>query len=179
MPYRSIGSISPRKAADMASMASAVVPPYMEARSAPSLMRSFVLPPSSLIGVPAFFIIAPNTDANWLYSFFEIPTEVAAESAQECICADEFLNTASTAPTDCSRSPASLMKFLVRAEICWMPANASAPPIATLNAEPKRLPASRPPASAWVEALENMPRKLPDTFSFRPEIAPENRAADE
>jgi hypothetical protein len=46
IPYFSIGSYSPRNAADRASTASAVEPPNVAARSAPVVIRESVVPAS-------------------------------------------------------------------------------------------------------------------------------------
>ena len=106
-PYRSMGSRSPLRAEDRAATASAVVPPNMADRSAPRVMRSLVLPPSSLMDTPAFLSWAPIRVASSLYSFLVRPTALAAPADQERTWSAPSLKTSWTAPTDCSRSAAA------------------------------------------------------------------------
>ena len=74
VPYFSSGSYSPRSAAPMASMASDVVPPNMEDRSAPRPMSWLVLVPNCSMGMPAFLSEAPSWVAKVLYSELARPT---------------------------------------------------------------------------------------------------------
>ena len=60
--------------------------------------------------VPPFFSDAPSTDASSLYALAEIPRFFAEFCAHECICPADCLKTESTAPTDCSISPAALIE---------------------------------------------------------------------
>ena len=63
-PYRSIGSLSPLRAEEMAWTASVVEPPNPADRSAPREMRSRDLPASSSKLVPPFLSCVPMTVAN-------------------------------------------------------------------------------------------------------------------
>ena len=104
-----MGSLSPFRALESAPTASAVVPPNMDARSAPRVTSSLVFPPSSDMAVPPFFSWVPITVDSWLYWSRVKPTDWAAFLAHWCIWPALSLKTVSMAPMDCWRSPASEM----------------------------------------------------------------------
>ena len=77
-------------------------------------MRSLVFPPSSSMGVPAFFRDAPSFAANSLYSFSVRPRDWSAASDQASIWSALSLKTVWTPPMDCSRSAAPEIAYLPR-----------------------------------------------------------------
>ena len=64
IPYFSIGSVSPRNTAPSASTASAVVPPYILARSAPIVINLSVVGTRLDCSTPRFLSCEPMTLAN-------------------------------------------------------------------------------------------------------------------
>ncbi len=105
MPYFSIGLFSPFIAEFNASTASFAVPPYVADRSAPIFTRSSDL--SAKSSSPLFFSNDPVSVMSSLNELVDRPTDSADVFPKSWICCAEPLNTASTPPTDCSRSPAA------------------------------------------------------------------------
>ena len=110
--------------------------------------------------VPPFFNDAPSFAASSLYALVEIPTVELAVAAYSCMRSAEPLKTASTAPIDCSMSPALKIASRPKSKSCTPakrpPAAVSAPVNALLN-----LPLDARPADS---ASASIPLKAPRRF---------------
>ena len=128
-----MGSISPLSADDSASTASAVVPPNMLDRSAPSPISSLVLLADCSADMPKFCSWLPTSVANSLYSFWLRPTLLAAFLLHASICLLESPNTVSTPPTLCCRSPAAFAQLAAPAPMAASAALAATLALPTLS----------------------------------------------
>ena len=168
-PYRSMGSVSPRIADASASTASFDDPPNCAARSAPRPINVWVCPVKSLM--PLFFRSDPSVAARSLYCDFVMPRFDAASFDACLIAAACPLNTASTAPTDCSRSDAPLIASPKNFPTPTTPAAAASGAnsfAAPLSAPPR--PAAYP-APAFVPDAATAPSALATSFVIAGAIA--------